>query len=181
MIMHLSYPFDVLGRDNSCLPAALVRDDAAKVDDPVTHDYVQSKWTPIALLQCRDNTIPDMIVIGRRIRHFAGEARNRLQEICAGHNADERVAEHDRQTFDVVLLHQLHNLCERRIFRHGQRRLRHDFAYLAALLTDEICGRFARAHQEAEPSGALFLSADLRAANEVSLGYDANELARSIN
>src|SRR4051794_27904348 len=103
--MHFLDAADVLCGDDSSLPRTLLINDAAEMDDAVAYHDVESERTPVILLQRVGDAAANMIVVGGRIGNFAGEARDRLQEIGARHDADELLAPHDRKPLELVLFH----------------------------------------------------------------------------
>ena len=85
-----------------------------------------------------------------------------------------------RQTLDVVLFHQTHDIFERRIFRDGEWLLRHDLADLAPLLAHEIACSGTGAQQKRQPPAVLSLRTDLRASDEIAFRDDADQLSAGI-
>ena len=152
-----------------------------KMHDAVAHDDAEAERAPVVLLERIDDAVANVVVVGGRIGDVAGEARDRLQQVGARHDADELVAAHHRQPLDVVLFHQLHDLLELGIFGDGERLRRHDLGDLAAVLMNEIGRRLAGAEDEFQELAALALRADFAAANEVALRDDADELACRID
>src|SRR6267142_4029482 len=140
----------------------------------------EAERTPVVFRQCVDDAVANMVVVGGRIGDLAGKAGDRLQQVGARYDPDDLLAPRHRQTLDVVLLHQLHDLLERRIFGDGERLLGHDFGDLAAVFVNEIGCRLARAENEFQPSATLALRADLAAADEIPLRDDADEFAGGV-
>jgi hypothetical protein len=81
------------------------------------------------------------------------------------------------QTLDVVAFHKLHNVFERRIFRHGAGIRRHDLHHLAASFMHEVGRRPSRTDKEFEPPAAFSLSPDLGTSDKVALRDDADQLS----
>ena len=94
------------------LPRILVGDYAAEMDDAVAHDDIEAERAPVVLLECLNDTAANVVVIGRRIGNFAGEACNRLQQVGARHDPDKLVAVHHRQALDVVGFHRSHDFLQ---------------------------------------------------------------------
>src|SRR6516164_2335522 len=107
MIVDLFRAFDVLGGHDSGLSRALVGDDPAQVNDAVAHDHVQAERAPILLFQGGKDAVADMVVVGGRIGNLAGKTCDSLQQVGAGHDADQRISAYDRQTLDVVPFHEI--------------------------------------------------------------------------
>src|ERR1700682_4806645 len=151
------------------------------MDDAFAHDDAEAERTPVILLQCIENAVANVIIVGGRIGDLAGETGYRLQQVGARHDADDLVSAYHRQTLDVVLLHHLHDLLQRRILGNGERLRRHDLGDRATMLVNEIGCSFARAENECQPAGALALRADFTTANEITLRYDTDEFAGRVD
>src|ERR1700682_3379868 len=102
MIMNLLHSGDILCSDNGSLARALLGNNAAKMDDAVAHDDAQAKRAPVLFLKSVDDAVANVVVVGGRIGDLAGEARYRLQQVGARHDADDPVSARHWQTLDVV-------------------------------------------------------------------------------
>src|ERR1700727_1364988 len=103
MVVDLGHSRNALRRDDSGLPRAFVGNDAAQMNDSVTHDDAEAEWTPVLLLNRIDDAVANVVVVGGRIGNLAGEACDRLQQVGARNDADELVAAHHGQSLYVVL------------------------------------------------------------------------------
>jgi hypothetical protein len=181
MVVHFFHASDIFRSDNGNLPRVLIGNDAVQMDDTAAHHDVQAKWTPIVLLQAIDDAAANVVVVSGRIGDVAGEARDRLQQVGARNDADERLASHNRQALDIVLFHRSHDFLERSILGDRDRFPGHNFGYVAAIFVHEIDCFCPGAENEFEPPAALAPSADLAPAKEIALRYDADNLACRIN
>src|SRR5689334_21289493 len=181
MVVHFFYASDIFRSDNGSLPRVLIGYDAVQMDDTVAHYHVQAKRTPIVLLQAIDDAAANVVVVSGRIGDIAGEARDRLQQVGARNDADERLTTHHWQALEVVLFHHPHDFLERSILRDSDRFPGHKFGYLATMFVHEIDCFCPGAENEFQPPAALASSADLASAKEIALRYDADNLACRIN
>jgi hypothetical protein len=181
MVMYLDDAFDVLGGDDSGLTSLFVDEDAAEVSDPIADNDIEAERTPILLHHRMEDAVADVVVIGRRIGHMPAKGSDGLKHIGARDDADDRFAAHHRQALHAFRLHQVDDVGQWHILRHGEWFRRHDLRYLAAMLGDKIPGRGAWPKDGAEPATSPALSADLTSAEEVALGNDADELAGRID
>ena len=123
------------------------------MDDAVADDDVEAERAPVLVFDGLDDAAANVVVICGRIGNFAGEACDRLQQIGARYDADDLVAAHHRQALDVVGLHRVDDLLQRRILGDGEGIAGHHVGDLAAVLLDVIGRGFAGAKQESEPAG----------------------------
>src|ERR1700738_938213 len=177
MIVNLLDAGNTLRRNNRCLPRSLIGDHTAEMNITVMHDDAEPEWPPVSFLDRCDDVVANMIVIGSRIRALACEFCNSLKEIGARYDPDKLISALDRQTLEVVALHQHYNVFERRILRHSAGVKSHDVPNLAAPLVHEVRCYRPRAEKEFQPATALSLGSYLRAADKVTLRDDADQLS----
>jgi hypothetical protein len=91
----------VLRGDNGRLPRTFVGDDAAQMDDAVTHDHAEAERTPIVLLKRIDQAVANVVIVGGRVGNLAGQARHCLQRVGARNDADNLFAAHHREPLDL--------------------------------------------------------------------------------
>src|SRR3984893_19563916 len=153
----------------------LIGDDAGEMNGTVEHNDSDPERCPVGFLYRGDDTVANMIGVGCGIRNIARQPRNGLKQVGARHYSDKFVSAHNRTTLDVVAFHQLYNVFERGVLRHGVRLRGHDLPNLAAPLMNEVGRGPAGPDQELQPSAAFSLGADLGAADKVALRDDADQ------
>jgi hypothetical protein len=104
-----------------------------------------------------------------------------MHEIGAADDADDLRAAHHRQALDALVLHEMHDLFERRVFGDGDRLPGHHFADLAPMGLDIFLGETARPDQEFQPARPLARGAGLGAAQEIPFRHHADQGARGID
>ena len=137
MVVNFLDARDVLGRDSCCLPGSFLGNDAAKVHDAVTHGNAERNRQPVVLLDGREDTVSDMVVIGGRVWHIASKTGDRLKDWRVSQFRPVDLTQYGK-AFDVVLFHHVDDLLERGVFRHGKGLRYHDFCDLASLLMHEV-------------------------------------------
>src|ERR1700694_4071655 len=181
MVVDVLHSSDILRGDDRGLPRTFFGNNAAQMDDAVAHDDVQAERAPVLLLECIDDAIADVVVVGGRVWNLAGQARYCLQKIGARDDADDVVSAHHRQTLDVILLHQLHDFLKPRIFSDGEGLRRHDLGDLATVFVNEISCRLAGAENQFQRSAALALRPDFATTNEITLRNHADKFTDRVN
>ncbi len=109
-----------------------------------------------------------MVVVGGGIRKVSSESCHGIAD-RASYDAHQGISAHDRQPLDVVALHHLHQLIQRKLLRDGEQFARgHDFADLATVLLHEVEGGLSGSPEKVEPSNVRALGADLAATNKIA-------------
>jgi hypothetical protein len=106
-------------------------------------------------------------------RNLAGQVRQRMEQIGAADDPDQRSAAHDRDALDSVLLHDGDDLGEFGVFRDGPDVGRHHFVYSAGVRLYVVLGEHSRPEKEFDPARALALGAGLGAAQKITFSDDA--------
>src|SRR5262245_38549895 len=136
---------------------ALIEQRARKVHDSVAHHHVdESDRRPRLALEFRIEPLANGRVTGRPGLRLGGNGRERVQQIGAGYDADELAVAHHEHTVDLVALHEMHDLFERRILGHCPYFRRHHIADLASARL-HVLGRKASTHQKFDPPRPLAL------------------------
>src|ERR1019366_8262186 len=138
VVMYFLDARNIFCGDDRCLPGSIILDDAAQAHDTVTHDDVEPAGSPGTLLDGCYDRAANMVVICRRARSAAGKVGDSQKKIRPGDNSGKSVPAYNRKVFDVIGLHDLHDLLQRRILCYSQRIGRHDLADLAAVLMREV-------------------------------------------
>lgn len=73
MVTDLDDALNILGGNDGSLPRSFIGDHAAQVHDAVADDNAEADGAPVVLFNLVDDPPVDLVVIGRRIRHIAGE------------------------------------------------------------------------------------------------------------
>src|SRR5262249_12567424 len=93
----------ILGCENKRPTLSLIEECTPKFDGPVAHDYIdQADWCPALLIQLRQHTLTDCLVIGRCRFDLPGQACERVKQVGAADNPYELVVAQHRQAFDAV-------------------------------------------------------------------------------
>ena len=138
-------------------------------------------WRPGPPVQLIHDPLADSGIIGLGWLGRPGEACDRVQQVGAGHDADELVSADDRQALDLVALHHLHDVGERRVLGDRMRLTRHDLVDPAAAGADVLGCKPAGTDQELEPARPPALGADLAPAKEISLADDTDQMSPGID
>src|SRR5262249_29118388 len=136
---------------------------------------------PVGRIDCADDAVADVVVVGGRIGDFVRHAGDGMQKIGAGDDPDELPTADYRKPLDAVLFHQAHQFLKLGLFVDGDRILRHHVLDLSAAFANKVRRGAPGPQQELQPLRPLAAGADFTATKEVAFRDDADELPRIVH
>src|SRR5262245_1638118 len=178
MIVDRLHARRVLRRDHNGLALSFVRDHAPELDYAIPHMHIdEGNRRPGLTCELRQNAVANGLITGRSRPDVAREAGERMNQVGATDDPNHLLVAHYGQTLDLMLLHQPHDLIERRALGGRQRIRRHDLADLAAMGAGIFVGQPARPDEVLEPARPPALRSGLRTPEEIALGHNSDETA----
>ena len=116
-----------------------------------------------------------------RFRFSAGKADHRMHEVGARYHSHDLLPAHDGHALDATALHQFDDVFEARVFGDGMNIGGHDFGNFAAMRMGVLDSKLAGTHEEFEPARAFALGTGLPAAEEITLGQNADNLSALVD
>ena len=176
MVVKLLDARGVFHRYDRCPACGVVVDDdeAVQVNDAVTDRDLKPRRPPVGCFQGADNPVTDVFIIRRGIRNLPGHASDGLKQVRTGDNTDQFIVPQHWQALDAVLLHQVHQFIQRRIFVRRDGMAGHDVFDFTAAFMDEIVGRIGWTEKELKPACSLLLGADLWTSQEIAFRDEAD-------
>src|SRR5215831_17951139 len=169
MIFDRLDPGDIFrGRaDRPALP--LIQQRARKAHDPVAdHDIDETDGGPSLSLEFRVNPLANRRIAGQPWLRLGYDARQRMQEVRARHDANKLTIAHHGHTVDLMAFHKLNDLIEPTVFFYCLHVRSHHVADLAAGRLQILCGQASWTHQKFDPTPALPLCPGFRPPDEIS-------------
>ena len=100
-----------------------------------------------------------------------------MHEIGARYHSHDLLPAHDGHTLDAAALHQFDDVFKARVFGDGMNVRRHDFGNFAAMRMGVLDSKPAGTHEEFEPARMSALGSGFPAAEEITLGQNADNLS----
>lgn len=79
MIVHFLHADDVLCRDHGSLSSSFVGNNSAEMNDAAVYNDAKFKWTPVILLNGRNDAVANMVIVRGRIGNLSGKSCDSLQ------------------------------------------------------------------------------------------------------
>src|SRR6516164_6612778 len=168
----------VLRRDHNGLALSFVRNHSPELDYAIPYEHIdQGNRRPGLACEFRQNAVADGLITGRSRPDVARHAGKRMDQVGAADDPNHLLVAHHGQALDLMLLHQPHDLIERRVLGGCERIGRHDLADLAAMGASIFVGQPARPDEVLEPARPPALRSGFRPPEEIALGHNSDESA----